>query len=37
MSSEASRLANDAGITYLENLCIGVVVKSLGTHPRNDA
>lgn len=36
-SDEAAQLAEDAGVTYLENICLGVEVKRLNVAPVSDA
>ena len=33
-SAEAGRIAEQAGVTYLEDICIGATTRRLGTHPR---
>jgi predicted CoA-binding protein len=33
-SPEARRVADRAGIRYLEDICIGATTRRLGTHPR---
>ena len=33
-SPEAKQLAEEAGLTYLENICIGETTRRLGVHPQ---
>jgi len=33
-SPEARQIAEEAGLTYLENICIGETTRRLGVHPR---
>ena len=33
-SPEAKQIAEEAGLTYLENICIGETTRRLGVHPR---
>ena len=33
-SPEAKQIAEEAGLTYLENICIGETTRQLGAHPR---
>ena len=33
-SPEAKQLAEQAGLTYLEDICIGATTRRLGVHPR---
>lgn len=37
VSPEARRIAEDAGLTYLEDVCIGATARRLGTHPAGAA
>lgn len=34
-SPEGAQIARDAGLTYLEDICIGETTKRLQTHPRS--